>query len=1148
MPLNLSNRLSFRLALVVVLGAFLVGFILSCTQVVYDFIGQKKEHQALIERILDVSAPTAAQAARRLDETVALEVTNGLFVYSFIVDARITDEQGNILAARQNPNRDSGQTRWITRLLMKEFESHSLDLRNPGNPQEKFGELTIIEDRDQAFSGFYRRAGTVFLSGIVQSFILGGLLFGVFYFLVSQPLFRLVENISRIDPHQPGKSRLSIPSSHKNDELGLLANAANEFLDASEQYLIERGQADEALRSSEERFRDIAESSSDWFWEMGTDLRYTYMSERAFELFELSPDDVLGKTREELSILRKWVIGAEKVSELHELEKKHQPFHGIRYAIRLKDGSIRYLEFSGKPTFDQNGTFVGYRGSGSNISERIRADEAHQLLSQTIDSVDIAIALFDSQDRLVFSNNRYRQQMEVISDILVPGVTFEEMLRTIVARRPVQTAVGREEAYIRERLDHHRNPTGPFILQRDDRWVQAEEVPIPDGGIFVILTDITDRKQAEDDVIARNRQLTALNRISEILLAHRPLKDIYQDIVREISALSDYPIVSIASFNAEKNEMKFEASVGIIDNKNGTLTVPIDEAMAGVVFKTGEPLIETNAQSRHEYKNKRLRALGIQTLVCVPMSVEGHVTGAISFAHTDQVVVDDAFVQWALSLSNHVALSTERILADEALRESEEQFRDLVESTNVVAWEMRLDTWRFSYVSPHAEKLFGYPIDDWYAKNFWADHIHPDDRERAVAFGVDKTKRGEDHQFEYRMMTADGRVVWVHNIATVESGPDGPNTMHGFLIDITSRKLMEEAMRNSEERFRVIAETSPVAIFISEINEGEILYCNTAAGELLDMPVVEIMRSSVTDFYQQAESRQRLVSRLRKGETVRNVEVGFRRQNGESVSVLISLQQLQFKEETAVLSAVMDITDLKNAQAQLVHSSKLLMLGEMATGIAHELNQPLTAINNYAQGSLRRLRSGRANVDEVMGAIEQVSGQAQRAGEIIRQIRNLARKEEPKKVQTDINATVREAAGLLDSLAVRKQVDVRLKLGKRLPVVLGDAIQIQQVVLNLAWNGMEAMEEGKNDNHQLIIGTSRKDNDFIEVTVQDNGPGLPESIRSRLFEPFFTTKNDGMGIGLSICRSIIEAHGGQLFVDDKKREGAAFHFTLPIGS
>ena len=234
---------------------------------------------------------------------------------------------------------------------------------------------------------------------------------------------------------------------------------------------------------------------------------------------------------------------------------------------------------------------------------------------------------------------------------------------------------------------------------------------------------------------------------------------------------------------------------------------------------------------------------------------------------------------------------------------------------------------------------------------------------------------------------------------------------------------------------------------------------------------------------------------------------------------------------------------VREARERLTHVARLSTMGEMTTGLAHEINQPLTAISVYAQAAERFATQAAPDLGEVVGALRQISAQALRAGEIIKRLRALVRHRKVHEELLDLNATVRELAVLAESDARLHDVRLVINLASDLPQVLGDTIQLQQVMLNLVRNAIEAVQA--DGSARLVELRTARCDDGVEMSVSDQGPGLDPAIRGRLFEAFATTKPEGTGLGLAISRSIIDSHGGQLAWRDNQPRGSCFYFQLP---
>src|SRR6266850_378714 len=231
-------------------------------------------------------------------------------------------------------------------------------------------------------------------------------------------------------------------------------------------------------------------------------------------------------------------------------------------------------------------------------------------------------------------------------------------------------------------------------------------------------------------------------------------------------------------------------------------------------------------------------------------------------------------------------------------------------------------------------------------------------------------------------------------------------------------------------------------------------------------------------------------------------------------------------------------------QMELAHVTRVATLGEMTASIAHEINQPLGALVNNAGACLGWLDAG--NLEEARNSVALMMDDAQRASEIITRIRALVKKAPPQKDWLHINQTIREVIGLGQSEVQRNHVALETQLSDDVPLVFADRIQLQQVMLNLMMNAIEAMTQVSGP-RELLISSAVDDSKSVVVVVRDSGPGLDSKSLERLFEPFYTTKPQGMGMGLAICRSIIEAHGGRLWAIANEERGATFQFALPTG-
>jgi PAS domain S-box-containing protein len=364
----------------------------------------------------------------------------------------------------------------------------------------------------------------------------------------------------------------------------------------------------------------------------------------------------------------------------------------------------------------------------------------------------------------------------------------------------------------------------------------------------------------------------------------------------------------------------------------------------------------------------------------------------------------------------------------------------------------------------------------------------------------------------------------------------------------------EARTRAISERYRALYENNPAMYFTVEA-DGAVRSVNRFGAEQLGYGAAELVGRSVLSVCC-PDDRDRLQAQLescldRPGEVAR-AEFRTVRKDGSVQWVRASARALREGDgRLIVLIVCEDVTERKQAedalrrhQAELAHVGRVSLMGEMAAGLAHELNQPLAAIVNFTRGCERRLRLGGAANVEILDALDQASTQALRAGEIIRRIRDFIRKEEPSLARVDLNELVRNVAMLADLDARLHGIRIDLALAPAIPKVYVDSIQIEQVILNLIRNGFDAMAGHPPAERTLSIRTSAREGSEVDVAISDSGTGLTPDVLEHIFDPFFSTKPSGLGLGLSISRSIIEAHGGRLCVESRAGSGSTFRFSL----
>jgi PAS domain S-box-containing protein len=374
----------------------------------------------------------------------------------------------------------------------------------------------------------------------------------------------------------------------------------------------------------------------------------------------------------------------------------------------------------------------------------------------------------------------------------------------------------------------------------------------------------------------------------------------------------------------------------------------------------------------------------------------------------------------------------------------------------------------------------------------------------------------------------------------------------GDLAD-SEHRMGEQA----DERFRLAVEAAPNATVMVD-REGHILLLNAQVEKVFGYSRAELLGSSIEalipERFRTSHSSHR--EDYFRAPSARAIGAGRdlhgRRKDGSEVPVEIGLNPIRTPDGWFVLASIVDITERRRLELEaverrneLAHLSRVAMLGELSGSLAHELNQPLAAILSNAQAALRFLENNTVDLGEVRSILADIAEDDKRAGEVIRRLRGLLKKEEIHQDSLDMNEVVTEVLKLVRSDLLNRNVIVDTAFAPDLPPVLGDRVQLQQVVLNLVVNACDAMQDNAMLDRRLVVRTDGVDGTRLEVTVADRGVGIPSDQLERVFEPFVTTKKTGMGLGLAVCRSIINAHGGRIWATNSADRGAILHFEMP---
>ena len=512
-------------------------------------------------------------------------------------------------------------------------------------------------------------------------------------------------------------------------------------------------------------------------------------------------------------------------------------------------------------------------------------------------------------------------------------------------------------------------------------------------------------------------------------------------------------------------------------------------------------------------------------------------------------------------LSNDMARTVQLARALEA---SDKRLNLAADSADLGLWEwdiVRNEIW----ITDSGRSLFGFGGSEKLDFDRFRSRLHPEDRE-SVLNGVENSLRtGAEYRSEYRVVLPNGQLRWIAGRGHVECNGDGqPVRMRGASLDITKRKQAEEQLRMSEATLReskehidLATKAAGLVVWTWDIPRDEV-WLSSKDRALFGFSQGEKLTAERILSVVHPEDRQ-LVRQLSEDalRTGREIENQYRVLLPDGrVRWVTRLGRIEFDADGKPLrerGILMDISKGKHAELEaarqrhdLAHLARVTTLGELSSSLAHELTHPLASILSNAQAAQRFLDGDDVDLKEVSEILNDIVTEDERAGEVIHRLRSLLKKGEPQKYcDVNLNEVVQDVLKLVRNDLINQNVTAETDLAQNLPSIIGDRVQLQQVLLNLVLNACEAMADCASSERQLFIA-SKLEKSAVQVSVTDRGGGIPEKKIEQVFERFFTTKKEGMGLGLSICRSIIDAHEGKIWATNNADCGATFYFSLPI--
>ncbi len=870
--------------------------------------------------------------------------------------------------------------------------------------------------------------------------------------------------------------------------------------------ITERKRAEQALQDSEGNLNRAQEIAHIGSWHLDTARNQLTWSNEVYRIFDRSRDEALTY---EAFLDMVYSEDRERLDRAWAAALQGAPYD-IEHRILAGD-ELKWVRERAEVEFDPQGNAVRGIGTVQDITERKCAEEALRE-SETrfrtfVDHATDAFFLIGDLGRVLDVN---RQACESL------GHTREELIG-MTTRDFDAKADDVFLQWIGNRLDagvdctfetHHRRKDGTLFP------VEVRAHPFWRGGRRLSLSlarDITERKRVEEALRVSN----AYNR-SLIETSVDPLVTIGPD-----GKITDVNAATEAATGRSRSEL-------IGTDFCDYFTEPA-QARAGYEHAFREGLVrDYPLELRHR---------------------DGHV---ISVLYNASVYRDESGqVVGVFAAARDI---TDRKRAEEALRLSNAYNRSLIETSVDPLVTIGPDG-KITDVNAATEAATGRSRSELIGTDF-CDYFTEPAQARAGYQQVFREGLVRDYPLELRHR--DGRVMSVlYNASVYRDESDQVSGVFAAARDITGRKRAEEALRESETRFRTFVDHAAEDFFMLDFEEGTILDVNRPACESLGYTREELIGMNPMDFDVDLDrpTLESMAERAAAGETVFFDRHWHRRKDGTLFPVEVHTSLFWHGGRRLLLKVARDISyrlraeqqrdRLRQLEADLAHINRVSMMGELAASVAHEVNQPLSGVVSNASAGLRWLAGDVPNLEEAREGLRRIVRDGKRAGEVIARIRALTRKAATPTEKLDLNETIREVLALVGDEAKRRSVIIRTQFADDLSPVSGDRVQLQQVVLNLVMNAIEAMSVVDERARALAISTRNIDPDQVQVTVQDSGTGIDPQIIDRIFDSFYTTKPGGMGMGLSISRSIVQAHGGRIWATANDGQGTIVHFTIP---
>ena len=878
----------------------------------------------------------------------------------------------------------------------------------------------------------------------------------------------------------------------------------------------DRKRGEEALRTREVSWRQIVDNIPGLVATTSGMGEVEFLNRQTLEYF--------GKTTEEL---KNWAlidaVHPDDLPHVVEARKKSietEQIYEVEHRCRRADGVYRWFQVRGLPARDAENKITAWYLLLTDIDDRKKAEEAQQAsersLNLMINAIPTMVGVLGADGSVLYVN-------QAASDYT--GVTLEDMPKGDYRARTYHL-----EDFERLREERRLALTRPVpfeseqrVLGKDGRyrWILSRYNPVLDeqGRIdrwYVAATDIDDRKKAEEALQSSERNLSLM--ISAIPTYIHVLRT-DGSVLYANQAVLDYFGITLADAQKDNYRARFfhpEDVERLRDERRIALTRPIP----------------------FENEQRVLGKDGLYRWFLIRYSPLLDEEGKIDRWYSAATDIED------------------RKRAEEALQASERDLSLMINTIPAMIHTARADGYLDYFNEPWLEYL-GTTLDNVTGWK-WTALVHPEDVDGIVAKWRACLETGEIFEYETRVRRADGEYRWMfHRKVPLRDKHGNIVRWYGTSLDVDDRKRAEKQLEQAYLRLAEAQRLSKTGSFITDLLVDEHDWSEEAFRIFEFDPKAKVNVQMVRDTIH-PEDLPTFDAVIARGMTGTDVDFGFRIVTPRgAVKHLRGMARVmaQSRGRPMFIGAFQDVTEnmlaeeaLDRARSELAHAARITTLNALTASMAHEINQPLASLVTNASISFRRLNADPPNVDGARERLQRTIRDAKGVSDVITRLRTLFSKKELALEPLDLNEATKEVIALSLSDLQRNRVILRTELAANLPPVIGDRVQLQQVILNLLRNASDAMNTVNDRPRELLIKTARDEGDRVRLSVKDAGVGFSPEVATKLFQAFYSTKRDGMGIGLSLSYSIIHAHHGRLWAQPNDGPGATFSFSLPCGS